>query len=210
MSAATRSEMQRLLATEFESRGWDYDLSTVPDILAEVERVGTVKPEQLAGKVSGAYLERVGATRTDFAAAVQNAIGGHTLVPEPSHSVEITHNDHSITVGHGTQVSGNLNTGSQIAIQGESPIDDVLDAVATLVTAGLRGEWNVEAVDNLAQIVASRQDITYDDVQQRAFAAAQQADADTGQVKALLTQIASGTSSGILATGIIAALSHLT
>src|SRR5450759_3368134 len=51
MTPTTRSEMQRLLASEFERHGWTYDLNVAPAILDEVERTGIVEPDRLASKV---------------------------------------------------------------------------------------------------------------------------------------------------------------
>jgi hypothetical protein len=208
-----RAEMQRRLATEFERHGWEYDLTTSSDLLDEVERAGSVDPERLAVMVPREYRERVGATTMDLHGAIKHAIGGRTLTPEqpPTHNtITINDNRYSIKVGEGAQISGgNLNTGSQIAIQGGSPKEDVLDAVATLVTAGLGGEWNVEAIDDLARAVAARDDITLEDVRVRALDAAQQTGAGGAKIRALLEQIASGTAIGVLTPGITAALGHL-
>lgn len=211
MTPATRSQMQRLLASEFERHGWPYDLDTVPGILDEVERVGVVEPDRLAAKVPAEYIDRVGATRADLARAIAAAIGDRELSIETTTTITIQDNRYSINVAAGARISGGtFNTGSQISIQGDSPKDDILDAVATLVTAGLGGEWNIEAVEDLARVVAARDDVTVADVQQRTLAAAKEAGTEAGQVKGLLTQIAAGTATGVLTTGVTAALGALT
>ncbi|HEX3518854.1 MAG TPA: hypothetical protein VHT29_07460 [Solirubrobacteraceae bacterium] len=201
--------MQRLLATEFERHGWTYDLNTVPAILDEVERTGTVEPHRLAANVPTEYIERVQATRADLVDAITSAIGGRALATETRNTLTIHDNRYSIKFDAGAHISGStLNTGSQISIQGDSPSEDILDAIATLVSAGLGGEWNVEAADDLAEMVAGRADITPEEIQRRTLAAA--AGADASQVKELLREIASGTISGVLGTWIVAALGSLT
>jgi hypothetical protein len=203
--------MQRLLASEFERHGWTYDLNVAPAILNEVERAGIVDPERLATKVPAEYIERVGATRADLVDAIACAIGGLELKVETQNTLTINDNRYSINVAAGAQITrSTLNSGSQVSIQGESPKDDILDAVATLVTAGLGGEWNVEAADDLAQLVAARVDITPEEIQRRTLAAATASGADAGQVKELLREIAAGTISGVLGTWIVAALGTLT
>ena len=211
MTAATRTEMQRLLAHEFERRGWSYDLVTVPTILDEVQRVHVVEPERLAETVSAEYLERVGATRVDIAGAIKDAIGDRELVAETTTTMIVNDHRYSINFGTGAQVTGSsLNTGAPISVQGGSPKEEILDALATLVTAGLGGEWNTEAADGLAQVIAGRGDISSRDIQDRALAAAEAAGTDRGRARELITQVASGTVSGVLAPWIIAALGQVT
>jgi hypothetical protein len=213
MSGADRAEMQRLLASELERRGWEYDLTTVPGILDEVERTGTVDPTHLAGRVSGEYLNRVGASRADVADAIAQAIGGRTLTRPPSPPPAITiDNRNSINFGDGAQISGtniNVNSGSQISLRGDSPKEEVLDAIATLVTAGLGGEWSTDEADELDRVVASRQDILAKDVEDTTLLAAEQAGASGFSAKALAQQVVGGTASGVLASAVVAGLTSL-
>jgi hypothetical protein len=211
MTLATRSEMQRLLASEFERHGWTYDLNVAPAILDEVERTHSVDPGQLASKVPAEYVERVGATRGDLVEAIARAIGGRELKAETQNTLTINDNRYSINIAAGAQITGStLNTGSQISIRGDSPKEDIFDAIATLVTAGLGGKWNVEAADDLAQVVAARADITPEEIQRTTLAAATAAGADASQIKELLREIAAGAISGVLGTWLIAALGSLT
>lgn len=211
MSGADRAEMQRLLASELERRGWEYDLTAVPAILDEVEQTGTVEPTHLAGRVSGEYLNRVGATRADLADAIAQAIGGRTPTPPPSPPSAVTIDSrNSIHFGDGAQITGtNINTGSQISLRGDSPKEDVLDAIATLVTAGLGGEWNTEEANQLDRVIAGRQDIVAKDVQAATLHAAEQAGASGFSAKALAQQVVGETASGVLASAIVAGLTSL-
>jgi hypothetical protein len=212
VSAADRAEMQRLLAAAFERRGWEYDLETVPAILGEVERTGAVGPTQLAGRVSSQYLNRVGASRGDMADAIAEAIGGRTLAPQPSAAPAVTiDNRNSINFGPGAQIGGsaNLNTGSQISVRGDSPKEDVLDAIATLVTAGLGGEWNTEEADELDRAIAGREDIAAADVQAVTVRAAENAGGDGVSRKAFAQQLAAEAGSSLLVAAILAAVQSL-
>jgi hypothetical protein len=211
VSGSDRAEMQRLLAAELARRGWDYDLTTVPAILDEVEHAGTANPERLAGRVSSEYLNRVGASRADVADAIEQAIGGRTLTPPPAAPGGVTIDQrNSINIGAGAQITGgNINTGSQISIRNDSPREDVLDALATLVTAGLGGEWSTEEADDLSRVLAGRDDVNGDDIQQRTINAATKSGADHAQIKALLTQVGTSTAVGVLTPAITAGLNHL-
>jgi hypothetical protein len=211
MSGIGRAEMQRALGAEFARRGWEYDLTTVPAILDEVEHIGTVNPVHLAGRVSGEYLNRVGASRADVADAIAQAIGGRELTPPPSTPAAVTiDNRNSINFGAGAQISGgNINTGSQISLRGDSPKEDVLDAIATLVTAGLGGEWNTDEAGELDRVVAEREDIVAKDVQDATLRAAEQARASGASAKALVQQVVGETASAVFAPAIIAGLASL-
>jgi hypothetical protein len=209
VSAVDRAGMQRLLAAELERRGWEYDLTTVPGILDEVQRTGTVNPTFLAGRVPSEYLNRVGASRADIAEAIESAIGGHTLTTDqPAPTVHVD-NRNSINIGGANISGGSFNTGSQIAIHGGSPKEDVVDALATLVTAGLGGEWNTEEADALDGVITKRDDISGDDIQQRTVDAVTKSGASHAQIKALLTQVATGSAVGTLTPAITAGLNHL-
>jgi hypothetical protein len=209
VTSVGRTELQRRLAAEFESRGWDYDLATVPAILDELEQKGSANPTRLAEAVSSDFLARNRATRGEVADVIAIAIADRTVQRGVGGAVQITINDHShsINVGPAAHVSGtSLNTGSQVAIHGASPKDDVLDAVATLVTAGLRGDWNVEAAEELGHVVEARADVDYEDVRQRALVASEHLGTDIARAKSLLEQIAVSGLGGALGTGIVAAL----
>jgi hypothetical protein len=212
MSVVGRPEMQRWLAEAFRRRGWEYDLTTVPAILDEIERSGTVDPSRLADRVSGEYLNRVGASRGDVTDAIAEAVGGHTLAPQPSAAPAVMiDNRNSINFGPGAQIGGgaNLNTGSQISLRGDASKEDVLDAIATLVTAGLGGEWNTEEARELDRTIAGREDIAATDLQAVTARAAADAGADGVGLKALAQQLAAETGSALLAPAILAAVQSL-
>jgi hypothetical protein len=210
---ASRAEMQRLLAAEFERRGWVYDLATAPTLLNAIEQQGELDAASLARAAPSSFLQDNDTSRDELAEAIQAAIGNLSLAPnQPSRRVEININDnrHSVNLAEGARIeSSNVNTGAQIAINSESPKEEVLDAVATLVTAGLGGEWNTEAVEDLAQLASTRPDISLNDIQARTVSAAQEVQPTGGQVRALVNQIAAESSAGVLVTGVTLGLGAL-
>jgi hypothetical protein len=84
-----------------------------------------------------------------------------------------------------------------------------LDAIATLVTAGLGGEWNTDEADELDRVVASRQDIVAKNVKDTTLLAAEQAGASGFSAKALAQQVVGEAASGVLASAIVAGLTSL-
>jgi hypothetical protein len=77
--SATPAELQRLLASEFARRGWEYDLSVGPPIAEEVLRRGTIDPRALARLVSRDFRERAHASPEDVAEVISSAFSGVTL-----------------------------------------------------------------------------------------------------------------------------------
>jgi hypothetical protein len=76
LSGPTAAQMQRLLAEEFERRGWEYDLSTGRAIVDEITRFGSVDAHALAQVVPGGFLARARATRRDIEDAIVTALRG--------------------------------------------------------------------------------------------------------------------------------------
>jgi hypothetical protein len=215
VSAATRAELQRLLAGQFESRGWEYDMNLGADIAEEVGRRGLVDPPGLAGRVSGTWLARNRTTREDVAAAIERAIGGRTPEPEqhPATVLTVYNNDYSLSMAPGSTISGGqVNVGgTQINIQADVSKDEVLAGIGALVRAGLDGGWNPEAAGALAAAVDARSDIGFEDVEGVVVEAAEAASEppDEGRIRGMLRSIAEQGVGGALGTGISAGLGWL-
>ena len=72
-------------------------------------------------------------------------------------------------VGAGASISGenvNVGSGTQINVQSDAPKDEILVAVRALVSAGLAGDWNVDAARQVEAVVDARDDIALEDVQE--------------------------------------------
>lgn len=209
---ASRAELQRRLATEFEQQGWPYEHAFAPALFEHIERLGTADGATLAQHLSADFLHRHGITRERMGRVLDKAIGGQTLERDaPSQTrLVFTDNRYSIQIGDHSPVSNSTpNTGNEIIVQANASKDDLLAAVATLVSGGLCGNWNDDAAQQLAQVIDGRDDITIEDVRDAARDAAEAAQAEPSTVKALLTRISVGATSGALGTGIVAALGAL-
>lgn len=212
MNAATATELQRLLAGEFERRGWEWDIAESRGIVEAIVGHGAVDAQRLARGVSSTYLQRVGATRGDVADAIERAIGGRVLRPEAREATTLIVNDnrYALSMGPGAQITGgaavNLG-GTQINIQAEASRDEVLKAVGALVRAGLSGDWNPDAAGELGAAIEARNDIALEDVQE---VVAEIGDApEQGRVNRMLSDIATQGLGGALGTGISSALGAL-
>lgn len=71
--SATATQLQRLLAEEFERRGWEYDLSVARAVVDEVLRSGRVEAMALARLASKGFLARTRASQADLAEAIATA-----------------------------------------------------------------------------------------------------------------------------------------
>lgn len=85
MRRGSEADIQRLLASEFERRGWEYDL-TVGRVIAGGMREagGSASPAALGRLVSKGFLARAGATRADVVDAIARSIGDFELNADPS------------------------------------------------------------------------------------------------------------------------------
>jgi hypothetical protein len=213
MSDATPSELQRLLAQEFERRGWHYDLTVGRELVKEIEQRHEVDPQALAKRVPTTYLAQNRATWQDVALAIEAAVGGRTprRGMETPATLVINDNRYSLNLGAGAEISGGaVNVGStQINVQVNASKDDVLAAVSALVASGLAGGWNADAASELAQVIDARADIRLDDVERVTREVAETNAPDAGRVRTLLTAIATSTISGVLGTGISAGLGQI-
>jgi hypothetical protein len=210
VSEATPAELQALLAGEFESRGWEYDMTVGADLVGEVERRRAVDPATLAAKVSGTWLARNGATREELTAAIERAIGGR--VPRVADGAPVTlilnDNRYQLNMAEGAQIAGSqVNVGgTQINVRADSPKEDVMAGVAELVRAGLRDQWNPQAAGDLAGLVASRGDVTVEDVEAAVQEVVAEESPDPERAKGMLRKIAEQGLGGALAVGIVKAL----
>lgn len=75
-----RADVQRLLAEEFERRGWEYDLGTAKAIADAVEATGSVDAQTLARLADGSFLARARATRAQLASAIEAALAGRRSI----------------------------------------------------------------------------------------------------------------------------------
>jgi hypothetical protein len=209
---ASRAELQRSLAAAFEAQGWPYEHAFAPALFEHMEKLGASDGATLAQHVSADFLDRHHITREHMGRVLDKAIGGQTLERDaPSETTLVfTDNRYSIQIGDHSQVSNStLNTGNQIIVQASASKDDLLEAVSALVRGGLSDDWNDDAAQQLAQVIDGRDDIMIEDVRDAARAAAEAEQAEPGKVKALLTRISVGATSGALGTGIVAALGAL-
>lgn len=198
--------MQSLLSAEFETRGWQWDLTTGREIVMEIERRGRVEPEHLAKLASSDWLARNGLTRAELSEAVADALGD--VAPEAPTAPGVT----TIVVGGthydlsgSTFSGGNVNVGgTQINVGTNSDPATLLDAVAALVRAGIAGDWNGDAATALAGELAGRDDIGIEDVQNKAAEIVREEQPKQGAVKGFLAKIAASGLGGALATGISA------
>ncbi|MGH2837905.1 MAG: hypothetical protein ACRDJY_06100 [Thermoleophilaceae bacterium] len=213
MNDATPAAMQRLLAGEFERRGWEWDLAEGRRVVEEIVAHGGVDAQRLARGVSGTYLQRVGATTADMADAIERAVGGRVPRPEAPAPTILVINDHrySLAMGPGAQITGGaLNLGgTQINIQSGTSRDEVLQAVRALVHAGLSGDWNPDAARELGEVLGARDDVALEDVQEVVSELGEGDPPDQGRIKQMLTDIATQGLGGTLGTGLSSALGAL-
>lgn len=135
MNDASPSELQRLLAVEFDQRGWEYDLDTAHSVVEDAVHRGAVDAEALAGRVPTAFLRRNRTDRDALARAIERAIGGRIPVPQQRAPVTLVAQDnrqYHVSMGPGAEIAGsNVNVGgTQINIQPSADRDELLAGCA--------------------------------------------------------------------------------
>lgn len=204
------AEAQRRLAGEFERHGWEYDLIVGRSIVEAAQGQRAADPGDLASLVTAQFLERNATTREDVAAAIREAFGDRMVgASDQPASITINNQTYSVNVGTITGSNVNIGPGTQINVDASAHKDDVLAAVATVVAAGLAGDWNVDAARELAVAVDARDDVTLQDIEQATREVAEVEQPDKGRIRDLLERIAVSGVGGALATGIVAVLGGL-
>jgi hypothetical protein len=216
VSDAAPSELQRLIAAEFDRQRWEYDLGVGESIVAEIERTGEVIPDQLVQRLPAAFFRRNCTSRDLVASAIGRAVGGRTpkRPEEPAQRTLIFDNSrhYDVKLGTGAQITNsqlNVGEGTQINVSVQGSKEDVLAAVEALLRAGLAGDWNIDAARELATVIDSRDDVGYEEVQAVTAEVVQDDQPKQGRVKELLLKITTSGLGGALATGISAGAGEL-
>ncbi len=213
MTDATPSQFQTLLAAEFDHQGWQYDLGLGPALLAEVEKSGSVDAQALATSVPATFLQVNRTTRENLAAAINRAVGGRTVVPAKEVATLVFEDhSHNVTISGHAQVHGsnfNLGDGTQFNVSVGGQREDVLAALAALLSAGFGGEWNEEAAAGLALVIQARDDIDLDDVRETTAEVVKLEEPPASRAREMMEKIATAGLGGAFGTGITAVLGQL-
>jgi hypothetical protein len=213
MTSTTAAELQRLLGSAFESRGWEYDLTVGSRIVEEVKRRHGVDAQALALTIPRTWLARNGAALDEVAEAIGHAIGGRTPEPEEPATAVLNFDNRSYTLnlGQGAQIaSSHVNVGgTQIDVHAEASRDEVLDAVAVLVRAGLTTGWNADVARELGGVIDARTDVGLVDVEAAVKDIVGAVSPEPGRARRMIESISSEGLGGALATGITTVVSAL-
>lgn len=209
MTDASPSELQHLLAVEFEQRGWEYDLDTARSTVDEAVRRGAVDAEALAARVSMVFLRRNRTDRDALARAIESAIGGRIPAPEQSAAVTLFAQDnrqYHLSMGPGAQITGSdVNVGgTRINIHPGADADELLDGVRALVRAGLTGDWDADAASALSRALQGRADIESTDVERVTGEVVKEEAVTQGRARDFMSKVAASGLGGVLSQGIIA------
>lgn len=202
--------MQSLLADEFARRGWQWDLATGRGIVEEIEKRRAVEPARLAQRAPADWIARNHTTRAELAEAIEAAIGG--LAPSaPTPTTLVIHgSQYNITVSGSNLTDSPIEVGgTRVNVSSDSGRQEVLDAVAALIRAGLSDGWNADAATALAGVIEQREDLGFEDVQKVTGDVVRAEQPNSGRAKAFLEKVAAGGLGGALGTGISAGVGEM-
>lgn len=214
MTDTTPSELQRLIAAEFDRRRWEYGLDVGPKLVAEIERSGDVNANKLVRVLPPEFFHRNQTNRDIVAGAIERAVSGRTPKREAAGATLVFEDNrrYELKIGkraHVTNSPINVGSGTQLNVSVDASKRELLGAVEAVIRAGIAGDWNADAARELADVIDGRADIDYDDVRQITAEVAKAEQPKQGRVKKFLTDIAVGGLGGALGTGISAGLGEV-
>jgi hypothetical protein len=214
VAGASPTELQRRIATEFERHGWEYDLTSGSDLVRALELDPAADPHALAERVSTEFLTRNKTTREAVAEAIERAVSGFSVErPSEAASVVINANDnrYSINLGPGASIAGSaVNVGgTQINVSVSVDKTEVLAAAEALIRAGLNGDWNSAAAQDLATVIDQRGDVTLDEIRELTTDIAKAEKLSKEHVRDFLAEVAANALGGALSVGISAGLGFI-
>lgn len=206
MTATDPSEVLRLVAAEFDRRGWEYDLTIGKAILADIQRVGQVDAHSIARGLPGSFYHRQGTTHEVVETAIDRSIGHVRLRRTDSSSeVSIVTDNRSFNFKIAGNVSGtniNVGDGDQVNVTATADKPQVLRAVEVLILGALAGDWNPEAARELAAEVEARDDVTVADIHELTVAAISAQRPKRDAVRRFARDVLAAGCGGALGTGL--------
>lgn len=211
MTDVTPADLRSRVAAEFDRRGWPYEPDIGKILLSGAETGDTITPAILAQRIPADYLDRNGISQAQLVAAL-SSVDGLTLAPTPStQTLILNDNRYQVNVSGQAQINDSrINLGgNQINISVEAPKEQVLSALRLLLAAAFAGDWNDEALAEMSQLLAGRDDISVEEIREVTAEVGAEQQADGGRVRELLDKVATGALTGVLSTGLSAGLGQL-
>lgn len=206
-------EVLRLVAAEFDRRGWEYDLTIGKTILADIERLGHVDAHSIAGQLPRSFFHRHATTHEVVETVIDRTIGQVRLQrnASPGQVSIVTDNRtyHFNIAGNVSDANINVGEGQQVNITTSADKPEILRAVEVLVLGALAGDWNAEAARELAATVDARDDVTVADVHKLTVALISNQHPKRQAVLGLARDIVAAGVGGALGTGIAAAVAQV-
>jgi len=199
------------IADTFDRRGWPYEPRLGEQMLAGLAPGAVVEARNLASRLPADYLDRNGIDRAQLTAALTE-VNGLTFIAAPNtQTVVVNDNRYQINMaGHAKIEGSNVNVGGpQINVSEGASKADVLAGLRVLLVAAFGGDWNEEALTDLARLIDEREDLTVEDVRALTAEIGIEENASPGRVRELLEKVGAGTLAGTLTAGLSAGFGHL-
>jgi hypothetical protein len=214
VSELPKAEIEATLAEEFGAQGWDYGLGVSRALAAGLTEGSAVSPAALAARVPAGELERIGIARADLEAAIERSIGAHVVAVAPATqplSITINNQRYDLEVSGNASIDGsNLNLGgTQVNVDVDVDRNEVLAGVEALLRAGLAGRWDRGAAEALAQLIATRGDLSAEQISELTQEVGRAERPEPGRIRALLEKVAVGAATSTLGQGLTAGLGLL-
>lgn len=207
------SGLLRLVAAEFDRRGWEYDLTIGQTILDDIERVGYADPPSIAQRLPGSFYRRQGTTREVLESVIARTIGHFRLESrDASSQVTVVTDNRSYKVsitGSASDTNINLGDGRQANVTISADKSEILLAVETLIVGALSDGLDADLARELANTIQLRDDVTAADVHEVALAAVVAKLPKRHAAIQLARDIVAAGLGGALGTGIASAIAEV-
>ncbi len=200
-------ELVRAIGAEFDRREW-----SDPDDLALVITRAAVGGDELdADKASelapSSFLSDNGIERSDLRAAIRGVFAGRVLVEEDRPGP--TFIDQSVTIGDNNTINGSINAGgNQLVLTENSSPNDILNAVAEFVSAGIVHGFSPDELELLDQLAATRE-LDPKLLEDAARTGIERANLEPGRLAKFRDTVIGSTASGLVVQAIMAVVGSL-
>jgi len=202
--ATTSRELVRIIAAEFDLRGWSDENELALAIATQADREQALDPAAAVGLASDSFLAVNGIDADALRAALQALFSGRTFADTDGSGP--TFIDQSITIGDNNTISGNINAGgNQLTLTNNTPPDELLSAFSGFVGTAASQGFSPHELQLLDRLAAALDDLDADQLESAARKGIEDAELEPARLAKFRDAVMTSTASGVAVQAIIAA-----
>lgn len=203
----TSRELVRVIAADFDRRGWGDRDGLALAIASQAEREQRLDSSSAVARAPQSFFSENGTSAGALGAALKEIFAARTLVdadrPGP------TFVDQSVTIGDNNSISGDINAGgNQVHLSNHTSPAELLSSFEKFVGIAASEGFAPRELELLDRLLAA-QDLDSGDVEAAARTGIEASAAEPGRLAKFRDTVAASASSGLAVQGILAALGAL-